>query len=742
MAALATPDWFSHDCDHGLPAGLQIVVIQRSADDSGLPGRLFIDHDGRVWIPAELFSSWTGYRPPPVPARMQNGQAWHPLGGIPHRVDGCEARLQIARHQPPHRYALAWTEPATRLQPGPGLVLNLDLASQAGQGGSRESAVAELGVSTPQGYLRHRERFSHDMPNQPGAQRLDTQFRHDLVSDGESVVAGDQISSNRLGSPVLYGGISWGSDFSQRPELPTYPLPVIPGSAALPSTAELYVNGQLRQRQSVDSGAYLLSSPALMPGAGQLQVVTRDLLGRETRVNQPYYVSPQLLRPGLTDYHVDLGWLREGLGSPQDRYGSAFGSVDWRRGLDGDLTAGAHADLQPGSLSLQGEWLSSALASGLTQLTGGLSRDDRAGIGQALGMAREWRSSTHYLAGNYRYASPAFVELGRTPGAIAQRLGVQAAEQLGGGVQISAGWLREVRRDREDIDVRTLGAQLQQGSRQWFLNLAGNPAQGWSRSLGLFQTLTPGHSLTLLLQQTSDARWGGLLQWSWQPVNSPWSWRAGHQQQAGQGTSTVSAQYNGERGSGNVVASEDPAGSRLLSSLSTGLAWVPGNLLWGRRINDSVVVADVGAPGVRVYRDNQPVARSNASGQAMISDLRPHVPVQLSLDNEDLPITVQPVSVDLRLRPVRGLSWVALTLPPATWRSRWQARLADGTLLPAGSQIRQGMLPADLPSGLDGLLYLPAGWMHHAIDITLPDGRHCHIASLPASPEVICALLP
>ena len=66
-----------------------------------------------------------------------------------------------------------------------------------------------------------------------------------------------------------------------------------------------------------------------------------------------------------------------------------------------------------------------------------------------------------------------------------------------------------------------------------------------------------------------------------------------------------------------------------------------------------------------------------------------------------------------------------------------------GDWLPAGSILRHQSESAALPSGLDGLIYIPSHWRGDSLEAVLPDQRHCLIAALPATSadtELTCRL--
>jgi outer membrane usher protein FimD/PapC len=66
---------------------------------------------------------------------------------------------------------------------------------------------------------------------------------------------------------------------------------------------------------SVQPGPFQLTNVPIVTGAGQMQLVVRDLLGRETVISQSYCIAPVLLAPGVTDFSFEAGALRENYGT-------------------------------------------------------------------------------------------------------------------------------------------------------------------------------------------------------------------------------------------------------------------------------------------------------------------------------------------------------------------------------------------------------------------------------------------
>lgn len=118
----------------------------------------------------------------------------------------------------------------------------------------------------------------------------------------------------------------------------SFPLPTLRGEASLPSTVDVFVNNSQRLQGRVQPGPFDISDLPLVTGQGEIRTVVRDLLGREQVVVQPYYISPSLLKPGLSAYSVETGFLRLNYGTESNRYGRAMVAGTWRNGVTPTFT--------------------------------------------------------------------------------------------------------------------------------------------------------------------------------------------------------------------------------------------------------------------------------------------------------------------------------------------------------------------------------------------------------------------
>ncbi len=140
-----------------------------------------------------------------------------------------------------------------------------------------------------------------------GIVRLDSSWRYDDARSVRSYVVGD-FASNALAwtSSVRLAGFQIASAFEQRSDIVTTALPQFSGSAALPSTLDLYVNQQRIFSGEIPSGPFDIKSLPFVSG-GDVRLVTTDATGRQVELTKAYYYVPGQLRPGLIEFSIDVG---------------------------------------------------------------------------------------------------------------------------------------------------------------------------------------------------------------------------------------------------------------------------------------------------------------------------------------------------------------------------------------------------------------------------------------------------
>src|SRR6266851_3719644 len=207
------------------------------------------------------------------------------------------------------------------------------------------SASLDARMFSPYGTLTQTGILGTTTTRDMTALRLETSF---AFSDPESLITyrgGDAISGALPWTrSIRFGGIQAQRNFGLRSDLVTAPLPSFSGSAAVPSTLDVYLNNSKTYTQEVPPGPFQVNNLPLVSG-GEARLVLRDAAGREVETTLPFYTSPQLLREGLTYFSVETGFPRLHYGTESNNYvAKEFASMSVRHGLYDWLTLEGHAE--------------------------------------------------------------------------------------------------------------------------------------------------------------------------------------------------------------------------------------------------------------------------------------------------------------------------------------------------------------------------------------------------------------
>ncbi len=214
----------------------------------------------------------------------------------------------------------------------------------------------------------------------PALLRLDTRWSYE---DPETLVtysAGDVISGSlNWTTSIRMGGVQIRRDFLLRPDLVTMPTQQFSGSAAVPSTVQVFNNQARAFSQDITGGPFNINNIPLATGPGTMRIVLKDATGKETVSEYAYYNSTNLLAPSLFDYSIETGFARRFYGVYSDDYdGNPIASASARYGVTARFTVEGHAEGGDGLANL-----GVGVDFGLWQYRGGLCG--------FLGQRMEWR---------------------------------------------------------------------------------------------------------------------------------------------------------------------------------------------------------------------------------------------------------------------------------------------------------------------------------------------------------------
>jgi outer membrane usher protein len=125
------------------------------------------------------------------------------------------------------------------------------------------------------------------------------------------------------------------------------------GSAAVPSTVDVYIDGSKTFSQSVDPGPYRLTNLPVYGRGGTARIVVRDALGRDVETSLPFVVWSTLLAPGLLDFSLEAGVPRLSYATETDSYvAQPIGTSSLRAGITDSLTIQAHGEVGAGLVNV------------------------------------------------------------------------------------------------------------------------------------------------------------------------------------------------------------------------------------------------------------------------------------------------------------------------------------------------------------------------------------------------------
>lgn len=624
--------------------------VKTHAADAGSDQVLRRDASG-FWAPASVMREWR--LPISGDAEWQRVDG---MRGLALDADACSQTLTLDLSNTRRARERLSLRPSGTAVPAlspvaPGGFFNLDLQHSGGAGAKQTAGLLEAGLFNAYG-----RGGNTVLAKTGGAVRLDSFWQIESPDDISTLRFGDSISrSGAWGRSLRFAGLQWGHDFSLQPYLPLFPQPSLRGEAALPSTLDVFVDGQLRGRSPVDAGPFELDDIPAISGAGEAVLVARDLLGRETRVVQPFYVSPSLLREGLDDYGLDVGWQRRNYSFESNDYRDFFAATTLRHGFSNRFTGELRAELGRENMSVGFSGLKQVGRVGVLSSTVVFGADsDNAGALAALGFEREV-SGVYSWALRSQWTQSGFRQLGQIEGQLPSRRTdfARFSFRPHPGGSLSLLWTHEDARDRDDIELRALSYGLRLGPSAQF-------------DVSVTQTCTAECVPSALanLSWTFGARNSAFAQADYSsdqlrervgaqgnPDGSlGWGWRASAEH-SDEDRADLGATWSTTRGIWNADLVQQGDLSYRLGG-ATGVAFLGGEAFWTRPVTGSFAVVDVGnLSGVDVFADRRLVGRTDENGRALVPDLRAYEINNLSLDIGDIPIEANVDTVEQTVVP-------------------------------------------------------------------------------------------
>jgi len=682
----------------------------------------------------------------------------------------------------PHVYDLSRNSSVVHPQGGWGVVLNYDLFSNFNTplgptpfAFNGTSLTLDARTFSPFGTFEQTGIGSYLENHQTELVRLDSSYR---FSDPEKMVAwtaGDTINGGLSWTrPIRIGGLQGQRDFALRPDLVTMPVANLGGTAAVPSTVDLYINSTRTFTEDQVTGPFALTNIPLVTGAGNAQMVIRDSSGHETTTNAPFYGSADLLAPGLSSWSVEIGLPRLAYGSTTDSYvRQPVGSASWLQGITDWFTAEGHAEGGSGvangglgGAARTGTFgVATAAVAGSTLLgnMGGASpagsrrgmqaavsfETNMGGISLNVGSQRTFGDYEDLASVTARQQAITFIPASGAASSSVVLAATSTALQIYGSTRAplaldrvtvsgplpfdrssnwSVSYFHEV--DASN-NVSKLASVSYSRPLPYNASLFASAFKDYGSTGGigvLIGLSIPLGQRTSVSSTLSSGQGGntGTLDIS-HPLGSEYGsvgWQFQDQEgalQARQGTlayrssvMTVQAEATESRSGGGATL--DAAGS---------VAGMGGGIFLSNHIDDAFAVVDAGAPNVTVLSENRPIGTTDSHGMLLVPTLRSYEKNKLSIDPSSLPVEDELESMDEVVTPADRSG----ALVPFKVHSDQSAALvvltgADGKFVPAGSPGRTDGGDAFVV-GYDGQAFVRGLAASNRVTVDLAEGT-CH----------------
>lgn len=638
---------------------------------------------------------------------------------------------------------------------GSGLVLNYEASALAGKettgviATGEARAFGEWGVAST-GFTAAR------LPNLDTFIRLDSTYTYSDPDSLRRFRIGDVITGGLPWSrPVRLGGAQAAIDFSMQPNLVTFPTPTVSGQAAVPSTVDVLVNGVQTLSRGVPAGPFNVPRLPLVGGAGAITIDLRDPTGNLTTQVLNFYISPTLMKSGLSSFSLEAGAVRRNFGLFSNDYRDLAGSATWRYGVSDALTASAHAEASQGLDLVEAGFTGTVGDFGVLTLASGFS-ENRGQRGGLFYGAFERETRRYSFAASAQVTTPNFQDIAGLNGSPPPRRVLQASAGVSLGKFGSLGAVFA----RVDGPLTPCSCSPLQGGLLTAAPVPGTTpdhaalasATYSTRIFGRMSLSASGYrdleshgggglvSLTIPLGGRTTAtpavqHENGRLQPTFQmirPTGRPGQWGGQIYDAEGGALTRRFGEVEYRSGWGVVsggLDSEGPAGVTTARAMLRGAITVlDGGTFLSPPIQDSFAVVDAnGRAGVPVYVENQPAGRTNSAGKLLVPDLKSYDTTKVAIDPTDLALDSEAPHPDLYLRPSDRAGVVANFNIKTVDQALVTLVDAHGQPLPVGSVAAMANNPASFPVGYDGQLYLTGLERHDRLQVTLPNGQQCAV---------------
>jgi outer membrane usher protein len=568
------------------------------------------------------------------------------------------------------------------------------------------------------------------------ALRLDSTWSYSDQAKMRTYRLGDIISGGlRWTRPIRMGGVQVQRNFALRPDLITMPLPFIEGTAAVPSTLDVYIGDLKTYSGAIEPGRFNVDNIPVYTRSGKARLVLTDAAGRSVETESDFFTSPDLLKKNLYDFSADMGVVRRNFGSESFGYDDeivGLGSV--RYGLNDAITAEAHVEAKSDLVDVGVGALFSGRQLGLFNVAVAASQF---GADQGLFLHAGWegnfgnlsmRASTSRTFGNY-YDLAAATELP----AIGQAFSAgvpRAVDQISlnynfptikSGVGLS--FIHQEKLGTDEAFILS-GSYSQSLNNNWSLFVNGYSDFGASQDYGLFAGLSIplgeriSSSAGISTTRTSVTASAEVSR-PFGEKPGDYGWRV-TRNQATSGNTSASGSYRTGKGviGGNI--NQGNSGVAANASLSGSVVIAGGGAFLGDHINDAFAIVDAGAEGVKVDYENRHAGKTGKNGKLLLPGLHAYQKNKIAINVNDLPLGASVAMSETEVVPADATGLVVDFGVKQDAASVLLTLTDDsGKSLPEGSEVLLEGSTDSFFVGYDGEVYVTGATAHNKLTVKL-----------------------
>ncbi|HJD60153.1 MAG TPA: fimbria/pilus outer membrane usher protein [Rickettsia endosymbiont of Omalisus fontisbellaquei] len=504
-------------------------------------------------------------------------------------------------------------------------------------------------------------RIKNTTKNQNKFTRLETNWTYEDVNKMTNWRVGDSVTKPASWSnSSRFAGIQYATNFAVRPNLVTYPLLDFRGKSELPSSIEIFSNSMPIYNAKARTGDFDVSNIPVITGRGDLIVRTQDITGKIETITIPYYASPSLLRPGLSNFSYEAGFQRQNFTIDSNDYKYLVLNTDYMLGMTDYLTSGGHFEFlkSDGAVGVTNNLkignfgvIGISLASNIKNF----------GRSQRINCGYTYESEYFDINSNLDWNNKNYRDVYIYPNKTSSNLNYQVSASYGdadlGNLSINFlslavnRFMQNGKRSnilsttyQKNITKKgflsfTIGTDLKNRNRGNFaymsfnLNLDGNKNVSFIDS---YQNKYHTKQIGISVPITSNMGWGynaNLIKAKATNYN-------------------VQVNRNGKNNDIGLYLQKNDGGNVNQVNIKGGIVAIDKNYYTTRPITGSLALIKVNSlKNVGVYNNNLLAGYTNDQGKVLIPNVTPYVPSEIRLDDENLPLNTEFEDIALKVAP-------------------------------------------------------------------------------------------